>query len=108
MGLIIMNNKIDIQTSIYSAKYKNKEVRVYFEDGCVYLNWYIDGRLIEKPYFPTEIANEINLFIQILCYRFIDKYEILNTLKRYLSYLGDEEFCPKIEIKWVNTNEQYS
>jgi hypothetical protein len=95
------------EPNYYSAKYENKEVRVYSTDDCVYVDWYIDGRLIEKPHFPTEIVNEMNLFIQTL-QRYIDKhllYEILNTMKRYLLYLEDEESCLKIGIKWVNTNE---
>ena len=30
----------------YSAEYENKEVRVHTIDREIYINWYIDGRLI--------------------------------------------------------------
>ncbi len=83
----------------YSAKYENKEIRVYSENNCVYVYWYIDGRLIEKPKFPKEIITEMELFFQTIYAKYIDKhlmYEIINTMKRYLPYLKDED-----EIKYV-------
>jgi hypothetical protein len=58
------------------------------------VNWYIDGRLIEKPKFPKEIITEMKLFFQTIYAKYIDKhlmYEILNTMKRYLLYLEDDE-----------------
>lgn len=92
------------ETTKYSAKHENKEVRVYSEGDYIYINWYIDGRLIEKPRFPKESIDEINLFVQTLYGECIDKhlmYKILNTMKRYLSYLEDEE-NPIGSLKYIN------
>ena len=81
-------------TTIYTATYENKGVRVYSIDGEICINWYIDGRLIEKPRFPKEIVTEMKLFFQTIYAKYIDKhltYRIINTMKRYLPYLEDEE-----------------
>lgn len=81
---------------IYTASYENKEVHVYSMDSRIFINWYIDGRLIEKPKFPKEIITEMELFFQTIICKYIDKhlmYKIVNTMKRYLPYLedGDDE-----------------
>ena len=81
-------------TTIYTATHENKEVHVYSIDSRIFINWYIDGRLIEKPKFPKEIITEIDLFFQTIYAEYIDKhlmYKIINTMKRYLPYLEDEE-----------------
>ena len=83
-------------TTIYTATYENKGVRVYSIDGEICINWYIDGRLIEKPRFPKEIVTEIDLFFQTIYAKYIDKYlmcKILNKMRKYLPYLedGDDE-----------------
>lgn len=82
----------------YTATYKNKEVHVYsIDDSKICINWYIDRKLIENPMFPKEIITEMKLFFHTL-YKYIDKhidkhlmYEIINTMKRYLPYLEDDE-----------------
>ena len=38
--------------AIYTATYENKEVRVYSIDSRIFINWYINGKLIEKAIFP--------------------------------------------------------
>lgn len=81
-------------TTIYTATYENKGVCVYSIDSEICINWYIDGRLIEKPKFPKEIITEVELFFQTIYTKYIDKhlmYKILNTMKRYLPYLEDED-----------------
>ena len=78
----------------YSAKYENKEVRVYSADDCIYVNWYIDGRLIEKPRFPKESVDEIYRFMKSLHYKYICEnlmYSILHTIEKHLPYLEDGE-----------------
>ena len=82
--------------TIYNASYENKEVRIYSIDSEICINWYIDGRLIEKPRFPKEIITEIDLFFQTIYAKYIDKYlmcKILNKMRKYLPYLedGDDE-----------------
>ena len=81
-------------TTIYTATYKNKEVRMYSIDSRIFISWYINGRLIEKPRFPKEIVTEMKLFFQTIYAKYIDKhlmYRIINTMKRYLPYLEDGE-----------------
>ena len=81
-------------TTIYTATHENKEVHIYSIDSRIFINWYIDGRLIEKPKFPKEIVTEMKLFFQTIYAKYIDKhlmYRIINTMKRYLPYLEDEE-----------------
>ena len=81
-------------TTIYTATHENKEVHIYSIDSRIFINWYIDGRLIEKPKFPKEIITEMELFFQIIYAKYIDKrlmYRIINTMKRYLPYLEDGE-----------------
>ena len=85
--------------TIYTSTYENKEVRVYSIDSEICINWYINGRLIEKPKFSKEIITEMELFFQTIYAKYIDKhlmYKIINTMKRYLHYLEDEN-----EIKYV-------
>ena len=80
--------------TIYTATHENKEVRVYSMDSRIFIKWYIDGKPIEKAIFPKEVITEIDLFFQTICAKYIDKhlmYKILNTMKRYLPYLEDEE-----------------
>lgn len=91
-------------TTIYTATHENKEVRVYSIDSEICINWYIDGRLIENPKFPKEIITEMELFCHTIIYECIDKhsmYRIINTMKRYLPYLEDEE-NPIGSLKYVN------
>lgn len=91
-------------TTIYTATYENKEVRVYSIDDKICISWYIDGRLIEKPKFPKEIITEMELFFQTIICKYIDKhlmYKIVNTMKRYLPYLEDEE-NPIGSLKYIN------
>lgn len=81
-------------TTIYTATYENKGLRVYSMDSRIFINWYIDGRLIEKPKFPKEIIIEMELFFQTIICKYIDKhlmYKIVNAMKRYLPYLEDGE-----------------
>ena len=90
--------------TIYTSTYENKEVRVYSIDSEIYINWYIDGRLIEEPKFPKEIITEMELFYQTIYAKCIDKhlmYKILNTMKKYLPYLEDEE-NPISSLKHIN------
>ena len=79
-------------TTIYTATYENKGVRVYSIDSRIFIKWYIDGKPIEKAIFPKEIITEIDLFFQTIICKCIDKhlmYKIVNTMKRYLPYLED-------------------
>jgi hypothetical protein len=88
-------------TTIYTSTYENKEVRIYSIDSKICINWYIDGKLIEKAIFPKEIITEMELFFQTIYAKYIDKhlmYEILNTMKRYLPYLEDVD---KKENNWL-------
>ena len=88
------------ETTKYSAKHENKEVRVYSEGDCIYVNWYIDGRLIEKPRFPKESIDEIYQFMESLYYKYICEnlmYLILHTVEKHLSYLEDGE----TPINWL-------
>ena len=82
-------------TTIYTATYENKEVHVYsIDDSKICIDWYINGKLIEKPKFPKEIVTEMKLFFQTIHAKYIDKhlmYRIINTMKRYLPYLEDGE-----------------
>ena len=90
--------------TIYNVTHENKEVRVYSMDNRIFINWYIDGRLIEKPKFPKEIITEMELFFQTIICKYIDKhlmYKIVNTMKRYLPYLEDEE-NPIGSLKYIN------
>ena len=90
--------------TIYTASYENKEVHVYSMDSRIFINWYIDGRLIEKPRFPKEIITEMELFFQTIYAEYIDKhlmYKIINTMKRYLPYLEDGE-NPIVSSKYEN------
>lgn len=97
--------KIDSKlTTIYTSTYENKGVRVYSIDSEIYINWYIDGRLIEKPKFPKEIITEMELFFQTIYAKCIDKhlrYRIINMMKRYLPYLEDGE-NPIGSLKYIN------
>lgn len=82
------------ETTNYFAKHENKEVRVYSEGDCIYVNWYIDGRLIKKPRFPKESVDEIYRFMDSLHYKYICENlmcAILHTVEKYLPYLEDEE-----------------
>ena len=91
-------------TTIYTATPENKEVHIYSIDSRIFINWYIDGRLIEKPKFPKEIVTEMKLFFQTIYAKYIDKhltYRIINTMKRYLPYLEDEE-NPIVSLKYEN------
>lgn len=78
----------------YFAEYENKEVRVYSENDCVYVNWFIDGRLIKKSKFPKEIMEEMRWYIQGLYGKCIHE-ELLSNIScaigKYLPYLEDEE-----------------
>ena len=88
------------ETNNYFAKYENKEVRVYSEGDYIYINWYIDGRLIEKPRFPKESIDEIYQFMESLHYKYICKnlmYAILHTVEKHLPYLEDGE----TPINWL-------
>lgn len=83
-------------TTIYTATYKNKEVRMYSIDSRIFIKWYINGKLIERAKFPKEIITEIDLFFQTICAKCIDKYlmcKILSRMRKYLPYLedGDDE-----------------
>ena len=81
-------------TTIYTATYENKGVRVYSIDSRIFIKWYINGKLIEKAIFPKEIITEMELFFQTIICKYIDKhlmYKIVNTMKRYLPYLEDGE-----------------
>lgn len=81
-------------TMIYNATYKNKEVRVCSIDDKICIDWYINGKLIEKPKFPKEIITEMELFFQTIYAKYIDEhlmYEIIHTMERYLPYLEDGE-----------------
>ena len=91
-------------TTIYTATYENKGVRVYSIDGEICINCYIDGRLIKKPRFPKEIVTEMKLFFQTIYAEYIDKhlmYKIINTMKRYSPYLEDGE-NPIVSLKYEN------
>ena len=91
-------------TTIYTATHENKEVHIYSIDSRIFINWYIDGRLIEKPKFPKEIITEMELFFQTIYAEYIDKhlmYKIINTMKRYLPYLEDGE-NPIVSLKYEN------
>ena len=91
-------------TTIYTATHENKEVHFYYIDSGIFINWYIDGRLIEKPKFPKEIVTEMKLFFQTIYAKYIDKhltYRIINTMKRYLPYLEDGE-NPIVSLKYEN------
>ena len=95
-------------TTIYTATYENKEVRVYSIDSRIFINWYINGKLIEKAIFPKEIITEMELFVQTIYAKYIDKhlmYEILNTMKRYLPYLEDEDEIKYVELVGEIINE---
>jgi hypothetical protein len=90
--------------TIYTATYENKKVCVYSIDSEICINWYINGKLIEMPKFPKEIITEMELFFQTIIYKSIDKYlmyEIINTMKKYLPYLEDEE-NPISSLKYIN------
>jgi len=92
------------EKNIYSAKYENKEVRVYSADYCIYANWYIDGRLIKKPRFPKESVDEIYRFMESLRYEYICEnlmYAILHTIEKHLPYLEDGE-NPIGSLKYIN------
>ena len=93
--ILLETVKIDHKpTTIYTATYENKEVRVYSIDSEICINWYINGKLIENPKFPKEIITEMELFFQTIYIKYIDKhlmYRIINTMKRYLPYLEDGE-----------------
>ena len=83
-------------TTIYTATYENKGVRVYSIDSRIFIKWYIDGKPIEKVIFPKEVITEIDLFFQTICAKCINKYlmcKILNRMRKYLPYLedGDDE-----------------
>lgn len=95
-------------TTIYIATHENKEVRVYSIDSRIFINWYINGKLIEKAIFPKEIITEIELFFQTIYAKYIDKYlmhEILNTMKRYLPYLKDENEIKHVKLVGEIINE---
>ena len=66
-------------TTIYTATHENKEVHIYSIDSRIFINWYIDGRLIEKPKFPKEIIGDMSTFDFIMDY--IDKDEVWNNIK---------------------------
>ena len=86
------------------AKYENKEVRVYSADDCIYVNWYIDGRLIEKPRFPKKSVDEIYQFMESLHYKYICEnlmYAILHTIEKHLPYLEDGD-SPIGSLKYIN------
>lgn len=79
-------------TTIYTATYKNKEIRMYSIDSRIFIKWYINGKLIERAIFPKEIITEIDLFFQTICAKYIDKdlmCKILNRMRKYLPYLED-------------------
>lgn len=81
-------------TTIYTATYKNKEVRMYSIDSRIFINWYINGKMIKKAVFPKEVITEIDLFFQTICAKYIDKHlmcKILNRMRKYLPYLEDGE-----------------
>ena len=91
-------------TTIYTATYKNKEVRMYSIDSRIFISWYINGKLIEKALFPKEIITDIDLFFQTIYAEYIDKhlmYKIINTMKRYSPYLEDGE-NPIVSLKYEN------
>ena len=50
----IKPRKIELKPTIYSAAYKNKEVRVYSIDSRIFIKWYINGKPIEKAFFLTK------------------------------------------------------
>ena len=80
--------------TIYTATHENKEVCVYSIDSEICINWYIGGRLIEKPRFPKESVDEIYKFMESLHYKYICEnlmYKILHTVEKYLPYLEDGE-----------------
>ena len=92
-------------TTIYTTTHENKEVHVYpIDDSKICIDWYINGKLIEKPKFPKEIITEMKLFFQTIYDKYIDKhlmYRIINTMKRYLPYLEDGE-NPTSSLKYIN------
>lgn len=82
------------KTKYYSAYYKNKEVHIHSENEQIYIDWYIDGKLIENPRFPIKIEKEIYWFIRTLYSSLISKnlmYKICYSMQKYLPYLIDEE-----------------
>lgn len=81
-------------TTIYTATYKNKEVRIYSIDSRIFISWYINGKLIEKALFPKEIITDIDLFFQTVYAKCINKQlmcKILSIMKKCLPYLEDGE-----------------
>ncbi len=86
--------------TIYTATYENKEVRVYsIDDSKICIDWYINGKLIEKAKFPKEIITEMELFFQTIYAKCIDKhlmYRIINTMGRYLPYIEEGDLFDEI------------
>ena len=80
-------------TTIYTATYENKEVRVHSVGSRIFINWFIDNELV-KAIFPKEIEKEIIDYIKGLYCKYISKdllNDIVNKMSECLPYLEDDE-----------------
>ena len=84
----------------YSRTYENKEVRVHSVGSRIFINWFIDNKLV-KAIFPKEIEKEIIDYIEGLYCKYISK-DLLNNvadkMSEYLSYLTDNNINLNIEV----------
>lgn len=74
------------------SSYENKEVRVYSIDDKIYIDWYIDGKLI-NPKFSKEIIIILELYVQTLLGKHINERllcEIRDVMGTYLSELEED------------------
>lgn len=85
----------------YSRTYENKEVRVHSVGSRIFINWYIDNKLV-YAIFPKEIEKEIIDYIEGLYCKYISK-ELLNNIaskmSEYLPYLENDDINKDVYIK---------
>ena len=77
----------------YSRTYENKEVRVHSVSSRIFINWFINNKLV-KAIFPKEIEKEIIDYSEGLYCKYISKdllNNIANKMSEYLPYLKDDD-----------------
>ena len=101
----IEERRVSVKEEIeyYSRIYENKEVRVHSVGSRIFINWYIDNKVV-KAIFPKEIEKEIIDYIEGLYCKYISKdllNNVVNKMSKYLPYLTDDNKDENESLKYV-------
>ena len=72
----------------------NKMVMVFNEKYNLFIQWFIDGKMIKEPKFPIADFMEMQNYLRTLFHRYISEElmnEIVHKMGEYLPHLQDGE-----------------